>query len=186
LARPGQDQVQRFPIQIIEYAGDSSANLRGSPTSGLLGAPGSTGGTVEYTKSFHLHEAPEQKGKADVGPVETKTKKHYQVIFVKAPNDDGAAARQALTQHEQKTVVYVLSKKNDASNANFEAPAPISAQPEVVYVKYNNQADSEHVVKKIQESYQEGGEGYQSSSAFAKLVGGQVNSGYTNRRKFKY
>lgn len=90
MARPGQDQLQRGQIAIIEYEGDNAAsNLRGSPTSG---------GSVEYTKSFHLHEAPEENSRADATPQETKTKKHYQVIFVKTPSNTESAARTALTQ----------------------------------------------------------------------------------------
>lgn len=47
----------------------------------------------------------------------------------------------------------MLSKKNDFSSENGEIvtpPPPVTSKPEVFFIKYKNQDDSESVVSKIQ------------------------------------
>jgi hypothetical protein len=95
-----------------------------------------------------------------------------------------------------------LSKKGGAGGADGqEAPAPINHKPDVFFVKYKNAADSEQVVSKIQESFKEGGEGFQSPDAFSRSLGATGGSAaqssftataggyageYERRRKLRY
>jgi hypothetical protein len=69
-----------------------------------------------------------------------------------------------------------LSKKNEAGGENGEFPTPpppVTSKPEVFFVKYNNKEEADSAVSKIQESFQEGGPGYQSPASFAQSIGAQ-------------
>jgi hypothetical protein len=84
----GSDNIQRGDSQVIDLAGDDEPQVRSGGDSG-----------VEISKSFYLHEAPEEEARFEAGPVTTNTKKHYKIIFVKAPSyEGGAGGAQQLTQ----------------------------------------------------------------------------------------
>lgn len=83
-------------------------------------------------------------------------------------------------QNEEKTIVYVLSKKNDGLNddGSFATPPPpVTSKPEVFFVKYKTKEEAEQAVSKIQDSFQEGGEGYNSPDSFAKSLGATTGGG---------
>lgn len=72
-------------------------------------------------------------------------RKHYKIIFIKAPSAPSItqqiAAAQA--QNEEKTLIYVLVKKpEDISipEAPAQAQLPVS-KPEVYFIKYKTQKD---------------------------------------------
>jgi Domain of unknown function (DUF243) len=81
-------------------------------------------------------------GAAPAGP----TQKHYKIIFIKAPSYGQQLAQQqaaiAAAQAEEKTLVYVLSKKPDdlvADSVTSEAgPAFTPSRPEVYFIKYKS------------------------------------------------
>jgi hypothetical protein len=56
-------------------------------------------------------------------------------------------------QNEEKTIVYVLSKKNEAVGSDGEFPTPppaVTSKPEVFFVKYNTKQEADSAVSKIQ------------------------------------
>lgn len=107
------------------------------------------------TKHFYVHAAPEE-------PEEESSPKYvplgrsqttYKIIFIKAP-EFGSKSRiiPILPQNEEKTIVYVLSKKPQFSE-NIELPEfkpkePI--KPEVFFIKYKTQKEAEQAQQSIQ------------------------------------
>lgn len=92
----GSDTVERGSAQVIDLAGNDEPQIRsGGGNSG-----------VEISKSFFLHEAPEEEARFEAGPVSTNTKKHYKIIFVKAPSESGGAGgAQQLTQVNSTIII---------------------------------------------------------------------------------
>jgi len=193
----GSDELQRGESQVIDLSEAFGAGGAGGRSD--AGGAGGAGGSYDITKAFYLHEAPEEEARADSQQQAVKNKKHYKIIFVKAPSEGGAAGgAAAIPTHEEKTIVYVLSKKNGAAGgAAADVPTPVTHKPDVFFVKYKNAADSEQVVAKIQESFKEGGEGYNSPAAFAKSLGASGSTGgasasagfgaeYERRRRLRY
>lgn len=89
----GDDQVHRGETQVI----DLSDSFGGSSSSGSSSSGASFGGgatETEITKSFYIHEAPEEESRSDFQQQAVKNKKHYKIIFVKAPSEGGAAGGQ--------------------------------------------------------------------------------------------
>jgi len=158
--------------RVIDIGGPSSSN-------GVNYRPVVKTGPVQVSKHFYIHEAPEeeQNVRTEDKEVVVRPQKHYKIIFIKAPSSGGSGAGGAgglYPQHEEKTIVYVLSKKNDGLSADGtfpDQPAPVTSKPEVFFVKYKTKEEADSAVSKIQESFQEGGEGYESPDSFAKSLG---------------
>lgn len=97
----------------------------------------------DITKSVFVHLPPEENEQPlapFVLPVQPP-KKHYKIIFIKAPEPPKATAPiiPPQPQDEHKTLVYVLVKKPD-DQPQIELPIPESTQPskpEVYFIKYN-------------------------------------------------
>lgn len=97
----------------------------------------------EITKSVFVHLPPEDEGyplPPQVLPVQPP-KKHYKIIFIKAPEPPKASPPiiPPQPQDEHKTLVYVLVKKPD-EQPQIELPIPETTQPskpEVYFIKYN-------------------------------------------------
>lgn len=56
-------------------------------------------------------------------------------------------------QNEEKTIVYVLSKKGEGLSENGEFPTPpppVTSKPEVFFVKYKTKQEADQAVSKIQ------------------------------------
>jgi hypothetical protein len=76
----------------------------------------------------------------------TAPRKHYKIIFIKAPSAPSIAqqAAAAAAQNEEKTLIYVLVKKPEEIDA--AAPALPSAlapsKPEVYFIKYKTQSEA--------------------------------------------
>uniref|UniRef100_A0A182T7S7 DM5 domain-containing protein n=1 Tax=Anopheles maculatus TaxID=74869 RepID=A0A182T7S7_9DIPT len=92
-------------------------------------------------KNFYYHMAPEDPTtNANTNTITITPRKHYKVIFIKAPSASANAGSkaQAASRTEEKTIVYVLvnnqAKANVASDA--EANSYIAGKPEVFFVKY--------------------------------------------------
>jgi len=69
------------------------------------------------------------------------------IIFVKTPSNDFQQQTEVILpeQGEQKTLVYVLSKKGESSSdIQIRGPAPTQpTKPEVYFIRYKNQEAAE-------------------------------------------
>ncbi|CAH0547682.1 unnamed protein product [Brassicogethes aeneus] len=99
-------------------------------------------------KHVYIHVAPEEQEEARtrVQYVQPPPQKHYKIIFIKAPS---TATRLApiipvQPQHEEKTLVYVLVKKNEEQEEVVLPPVPQKepTKPEVYFIKYKSKKDS--------------------------------------------
>uniref|UniRef100_A0A1A9X5C1 DUF243 domain-containing protein n=1 Tax=Glossina brevipalpis TaxID=37001 RepID=A0A1A9X5C1_9MUSC len=110
-------------------------------------------------KQFYLISAPED-------PESQGTKRHlilgrpqknYRVVFIKAPSSGGENIKYSaeFAPQEEKTVIYVLSKKENELSANdISTPAPIPAsKPEVFFIKYKTEQEAQQAQKEIQDEY---------------------------------
>lgn len=144
------------------------------------------------TKQFFLHTAPE--------PSEQQTKikhfvlgrpqKNYRVVFIKAPSsvNDNLKLSAEYAPNVEKTVIYVLSKKEEELNINdIATPAPTQpSKPEVHFIKYKTPEEAEAAQKQIQSTYDKFGgtsefnnEGViPESSVIGLLDGTAENGGY--------
>lgn len=99
-------------------------------------------------KHIYVHVPPQEAENHQshaVAPV-VQNQKHYKIIFIKAPSAPTYSQAQlaaATNSHsEEKTIVYVLSKKpQDLSEiVQTAAQAPIvPSKPEVFFIKYKTQ-----------------------------------------------
>jgi Domain of unknown function (DUF243) len=100
-------------------------------------------------KHVYVHVAPDENsgGGLDNLPRPAPAQKHYKIIFVKTPSYDSqlAAQRAALAtpKTEEKTLVYVLSRKPDDLPAPGTPGGPSTSftpsKPEVYFIKYKAQ-----------------------------------------------
>lgn len=75
------------------------------------------------------------------------------VIFIKAPTyTQKSAIIPVFPTHEEKTIVYVLSKKPEIQqNIEFpEPPVTEPSKPEVFFIKYRNQQEADQAQQSIQ------------------------------------
>ncbi|XP_061386719.1 uncharacterized protein LOC133321652 [Musca vetustissima] len=111
------------------------------------------------TKRFFIHSAPEEKGvevqKHDIAVGTLRT--NYNVVFVKAPSDKQQKIKVRVTPavNEEKTAVYVLSKKADAPllETIVHEPATTTSKPEVAFIQYRTNEEAEHAQHHIQAEY---------------------------------
>lgn len=113
------------------------------------------------SKSFFIHKAPEEP--VDSIQIvekehEVRPRKHYNIVFVKAPPSGGQAISNnnvhLFPQTEEKTIIYVLSGKQNhvkvnLGNLNIPAPKPPN-KPDVIFVKYNGEEDAHRIITDIQ------------------------------------
>uniref|UniRef100_A0A1A9X408 DUF243 domain-containing protein n=1 Tax=Glossina brevipalpis TaxID=37001 RepID=A0A1A9X408_9MUSC len=112
------------------------------------------------TKTFFLHTAPEETAEdidQETIQLAQQPRKHYNVIFVKAPSQTTKATALNLAKalKEEKTVVYVLSKKTTAADlqeAIADTPQPIN-KPEVFFIKYRTPEEAANAQKEILTQY---------------------------------
>lgn len=112
------------------------------------------------TKNFFIHSAPEENEEEiqdELNELAAQPRKHYNVLFVKTPAQTSktAAVNLAKALKEEKTVVYVLSKKTSAADlqdAIQEAPQHIS-KPEVFFIKYRTAEEAVNAQRQIQSQY---------------------------------
>lgn len=107
-------------------------------------------------KQFYLISAPEdpdpQGAKRHL--VLGRPQKNYRVVFIKAPSSgvENIKYSAEFAPQEEKTVIYVLSKKeNELSASDISTPAPIPAsKPEVFFIKYKTEQEAQQAQKEIQ------------------------------------
>uniref|UniRef100_A0A182XDT2 DUF243 domain-containing protein n=1 Tax=Anopheles quadriannulatus TaxID=34691 RepID=A0A182XDT2_ANOQN len=108
---------------------------------------------TEIKKHFYYHVAQDDAiTETDTNTLTITPRKHYKVIFIKAPSasaNAGSSAK-AASKIDEKTIVYVLVNKPAKANATSEAEASSfsSGKPEVYFVKYQGaQATSSSISK---------------------------------------
>lgn len=83
-----------------------------------------------------------------------RPQKNYRVVFIKAPSSSSANVKLSAeyAPKEEKTVIYVLSKKDSTLEVNdIATPAPtIPSKPEVFFIKYKTEAEASHAQQQIQ------------------------------------
>ncbi|KAI9575580.1 uncharacterized protein LOC119643512 isoform X1 [Glossina fuscipes] len=112
------------------------------------------------TKTVFIHAAPEETEEdidQEAIQLAQQPRKHYNVIFVKAPSQTSKATALNLVKglKEEKTVVYVLSKKTtaaDLQDAIADTPRHIN-KPEVFFIKYRTHEEAANAQKEILTQY---------------------------------
>ncbi|EDW81892.1 uncharacterized protein Dwil_GK25418 [Drosophila willistoni] len=86
-----------------------------------------------------------------------RPQKNYRVVFIKAPSSSSANVKLSAeyAPNEEKTVIYVLSKKDSSLEVNdIATPAPtVPSKPEVFFIKYKTDAEAAHAQQQIQAEY---------------------------------
>ncbi|XP_055384114.1 uncharacterized protein LOC129613849 [Condylostylus longicornis] len=111
------------------------------------------------TKQFFIHAAPDEEDEigADkvihIGPKQ----KHYRVVFIKAPHQNVQPGRIKVIspEHQEKTVIYVLSKKPNVFDIKTEVQQSHiePTKPDVFFIKYKTNEEAVHAQKQIQAQY---------------------------------
>ncbi|XP_037930393.1 keratin, type I cytoskeletal 10-like, partial [Teleopsis dalmanni] len=110
-------------------------------------------------KQFFTISAPEDHDSLDRSKhfVIGRPQKNYRVVFIKAPSSSSANVKLSAeyAPKEEKTVIYVLSKKDSALEVNdIATPAPtVPSKPEVFFIKYKTEDEATHAQKQIQAEY---------------------------------
>ncbi|XP_061398480.1 rRNA 2'-O-methyltransferase fibrillarin-like [Musca vetustissima] len=86
-----------------------------------------------------------------------RPQKNYRVVFIKAPSSSSSNVKLSaeFAPKEEKTVIYVLSKKDSALEVNdIATPAPtVPSKPEVFFIKYKTEQEAQHAQRQIQAEY---------------------------------
>nr|XP_014096479.2 uncharacterized protein LOC106621971 [Bactrocera oleae] len=148
------------------------------------------------TKQFFLVSAPEDSEEQTRSKhfVIGRPQKNYRVVFIKAPSSENANLKLTAeyAPQEEKTVIYVLSKKdNDLNIGEIVTPAPTQpTKPEVFFIKYKTPEEASAAQKEIQEQYDNLGGTSEFSdegvapikSVVGSLDGLATNGGYDYRK----
>ncbi|KAI8130874.1 hypothetical protein CVS40_0644 [Lucilia cuprina] len=144
------------------------------------------------SKDIYIHSAPEETEEigGDQGVEAGPIRKNYRIVFIKAPSQNLKlnldALKRAQASNEEKTVIYVLSKKPDLANIQNQLSAVQTEQkahkPEVYFIKYKTQEEANRAQQEIQAQYDAlGGSTHISDEGIAPVTsvigGGPVNVG---------
>lgn len=111
------------------------------------------------TKHFYLHTAPaDNDQQAQVRHIQIgQPQKNYRVVFIDTPSSNSAKAKiiADVAPTEEKTAIYVLSKKQNELDIETEVntPAPVNNKPEVFFIKYKTPEEAVHAQHTIQAQY---------------------------------
>jgi len=128
------------------------------------------------SKHVYVHVAPEepeqQRPARIIAP--SQPRKHYKIVFIKAPTPatPQGAQIQLPQQDEEKTLIYVLSKKQEEqAEINIQQAAPTTpSKPEVYFIRYKTQ-------KEQAPSSQYGVPGAGGSIGGGSIGGGSIGGG---------
>ncbi|ALC48911.1 TwdlY, partial [Drosophila busckii] len=154
--QPGQDLQQQ-----LGFGNLSPQIVGGVPHRGgdKYLPPASTTPAPIINKKFYLISAPEDHGNVEKVKhlVLGRPQKNYRVVFIKAPASDTANVKYSaeFAPQEEKTVIYVLSKKDtDLDASDIATPAPTQpSKPEVFFIKYKTDEEAQQAQKEIQGQY---------------------------------
>lgn len=153
---------QRASGSAATYAGQTGTYASGQATSAYSGVQANQYSQQRpqqlapiVTKHFYVHAAPEDPEENE-GPRYVhvgQPRKNYKVIFIKAPTyGSSSQIIPILPQNEDKTIVYVLSKK-PTFNQNIQLPEPPvtePSKPDVFFIKYKTAEEAQQAQEKIQ------------------------------------
>ncbi|XP_030381448.1 uncharacterized protein LOC115629188 [Scaptodrosophila lebanonensis] len=111
------------------------------------------------SKHFYIHTAPEDHDEQQIVRHVTigRPQKNYRVVFINAPSSSASKAKiiANVAPVEDKTAIYVLSKKSNALDVSAEVvtPAPVNNKPEVFFIKYKTPQEAQHAQQTIQAQY---------------------------------
>ncbi|EDV47750.1 uncharacterized protein LOC6552072 [Drosophila erecta] len=147
------------------------------------------------SKDIYVHvppaEEPEDRYPQPVLPP-APPRKHYRIVFIKAPTSSvpKAALRIQQAPVEEKTIIYVLTKKPDPLDLQtaIEEIAPKQpSKPEVFFIKYKTQEEAAHAQRTIQAQYDQLGgtsqvsdEGVAPVTSVIGVLDNQRNSGVSS------
>ncbi|KAH8315159.1 hypothetical protein KR059_012136, partial [Drosophila kikkawai] len=144
------------------------------------------------TKDIYIHSAPEdtEEVRQDEPQLENlPIRKNYRIVFIKAPSQNlkytAAALKRAQSSNEEKTVIYVLSKKPDLTEIQQQLQVTQTEakvhKPEVYFIKYKTQEEAQRAQQEIQAQYDAlGGATHISDEGVAPITsvsGGSLNLG---------
>lgn len=147
-AAPPAPQKEYLPPKPAEQYGPPPTQTPSQPLP-IYGPPapfyGPPATETLVTKNVYVHVPPEEPEVYHAAaPIQTAVpKKHYKIIFIKAPNPP-TPVRQVIpppVQDEHKTLVYVLVKKPEEQQPLIlPTPQPTEpSKPEVYFIKYKQQ-----------------------------------------------
>lgn len=150
-----QQQQQQQPTFVPNLVQQQQQQQQGQQYSGYqqqYQAPSSV------TKDIYVHVAPEEpeEQRYQQAPApQLPPRKHYRIVFIKAPTPktNTAALRINTAPTEEKTIIYVLTKKPDPLDiqAAFQDVQPKQpSKPEVYFIKYKTQEEAQHAQRTIQ------------------------------------
>ena len=119
---------------------------------------------VIVNKEIFIHSAPEETeiiGEQPAIEASVPIRKNYRIVFIKAPTQNIhlnlEALKRAQAANEEKTVIYVLSKKPDLANIQSQLVNVQNEQkthkPEVFFIKYKTQEEANRAQQEIQAQY---------------------------------
>ncbi|XP_037940525.1 keratin, type I cytoskeletal 9 [Teleopsis dalmanni] len=151
------------------FGGSSSGGSSGGSFGGYNG--GSSGGQEAFlghiqnnqppivTKHFYVHSAPEDHDEQQIVRYVNvgRPQQNYRVVFINAPSSSAAKAKiiANVAPVEDKTAIYVLSKKSNELDVSAEVvtPAPVNNKPDVFFIKYKTPQEAVHAQHTIQAQY---------------------------------
>ncbi|EDW65529.2 uncharacterized protein Dvir_GJ19305 [Drosophila virilis] len=111
------------------------------------------------SKHFYLHTAPEDHDDQQIVRYVNvgRPQKNYRVVFINAPASTTSKAKiiANVAPVEDKTAIYVLSKKSNALDVSAEVVTqrPANHKPEVYFIKYKTPEEAAHAQQTIQANY---------------------------------
>ncbi|XP_030567242.1 uncharacterized protein LOC115767191 [Drosophila novamexicana] len=111
------------------------------------------------SKHFYLHTAPEDHDDQQIVRYVNvgRPQKNYRVVFINAPASTTSKAKiiANVAPVEDKTAIYVLSKKSNALDVTAEVVTqrPANHKPEVYFIKYKTPEEAAHAQQTIQANY---------------------------------
>jgi len=162
VARP-EPPSSGYGLPSSSFGGGSSFGQGGGGGGGFGG--GSAGGQVY--RHVYVHAAPDEPedSQSRVIRIPGPSNKHVNIIFVKTPSQSASQQTEVILpeQDQQKTLVYVLHRKFDAStDLKIRRPAASApAKPQVYFIRYGSAG------------------GAQGGSTSGGSTGGGISSGNT-------
>ncbi|KAH8369243.1 hypothetical protein KR009_005372, partial [Drosophila setifemur] len=108
------------------------------------------------SKRFFIHSAPEEAEDYKERHITVGVpKRNYNVVFIKSPQrNNRKTIKISPAANEEKTVIYVLSKKGESDlNAEVVEQASSTSKPEVFFIKYKTNEEAQHAQQQIQAQY---------------------------------
>ncbi|XP_037940524.1 uncharacterized protein LOC119673334 [Teleopsis dalmanni] len=158
-AAPQYGYEQPIPGHIANVDnGSNGVNRHGNGGEKYL-PPATTTPAPIVHKQFYVISAPEDNGNKGKQKhlVLGRPQRNYRVVFIKAPGSDNGNVKYSaeFAPQEEKTVIYVLSKKDNDLDANDIATPPPTqpSKPEVFFIKYKTDDEAQQAQKEIQGQY---------------------------------